>query len=88
MVNISRSTSQVCGMVSRKADATHQAINRYDQLAQTRESRRVAEGYEPTKPDDSYTWKIVICARESTRKEGRYMQSAHIYKREREVLCP
>jgi hypothetical protein len=44
MVNISRSTFQVCGMVSSKTNATHQAVNRY-------------------------------------------VQSAHIYKREREVLC-
>jgi hypothetical protein len=50
MVNISRSTSQVCGMMSNKADATHQAMNRYDQLARTRESRRYALGYEPTGP--------------------------------------
>jgi hypothetical protein len=37
-VNISRSTSQVCWMMSNKADATHQIMNRYDQLARTRES--------------------------------------------------
>jgi hypothetical protein len=54
MVNISRSTSQVCGMMSNKADATYQALNRYDQLARTRESRRYALGYEPTGPDDLY----------------------------------
>jgi hypothetical protein len=75
-------------MVSSKAGSTHQAVNRYDQLARTRESRRGAERYEPTEPDDSYRQKIVICARVSTRKEGRYVQLAHIYKREREVLCP
>jgi hypothetical protein len=74
-------------MVSSKASATHQAINRYDQLARTRESRRVAEGYEPMETDDSYRRKIEICARASTRKEGRCMQSTHIYEREREVLC-
>jgi hypothetical protein len=54
MVNISRGTSQVCGMMSNKADATHQAMNRYDPLACTRESQRYAVGYEPTGPDDSY----------------------------------
>jgi hypothetical protein len=53
-VNISRSTSQVCGMMSNKADATHQAMNRYDQLARTRESRCCAGGYQPTEPDDSH----------------------------------
>jgi hypothetical protein len=74
-------------MVSSKAGATHQAINRYDQLARTRESRHGMEGYEPTETDDSYRWKIVICARASIRKEGRCVQSAHIYEREREVLC-
>jgi hypothetical protein len=68
-------------MVSSKADATHQAMNRYDQLACTRESRCCAEGYEPTELDDSYRRKLVICARLSTRKEGRYVQSAHIYKK-------
>jgi hypothetical protein len=54
MVNISRSTSHVCGMMSNKADATHQAMNRYDQLARTRESRSYALGYEPTGPDGPY----------------------------------
>jgi hypothetical protein len=54
MVNISRSTSQVCGMMSKKADATHQAVNLYDQLARTRESRRYALGYEPRGPDGPY----------------------------------
>jgi hypothetical protein len=54
MVNISRSTSQVCGMMSNKVDAMHQAMNRYDQLARTRESRRYALGYELTGPDDPY----------------------------------
>jgi hypothetical protein len=49
-------------MVSSKAGVTHQAVNRYDQLARTRESRRGAEGYEPTENDDLYRWKIVICA--------------------------
>jgi hypothetical protein len=38
MVNISRSTSQVYGMMGNKADATHQAVNRYVQLARTSES--------------------------------------------------
>jgi hypothetical protein len=85
-VNISRSTSKVCGMVSSKADATHQVVNRYDQLARTRESGRYAGGYEPTEPDDSYRRKPMICVRLGTRKEGRYVQSAHINKREREVL--
>jgi hypothetical protein len=51
MVSISRSTSQVCGMMSNKADATHQAMNRYDQSAHTRESRCYALGYELTGPD-------------------------------------
>jgi hypothetical protein len=74
-------------MVSSKAGATHQAVNQYDQLARTRESRRGAEGYEPTETDNSYRRKIVICARVSTRKEGRCVQSAHICEREREVLC-
>jgi hypothetical protein len=41
-------------MMSNKADATHQAMNRYDQLARTRESRRYALGYEPTGLDDPY----------------------------------
>jgi hypothetical protein len=54
MVNISRSTSQVCGMMNNKADATHQAVNRYDQLAHTRESRCYVLGYEPTGPDGPY----------------------------------
>jgi hypothetical protein len=57
-------------MVSSKASAMHQAVNRYDQLARTRESQRGVEGYEPTKTDDSYRRKIVICGRASTRKEG------------------
>jgi hypothetical protein len=39
MVNISRNTSRVCGMMGNKADATHQAVSRYVQLACTRESR-------------------------------------------------
>jgi hypothetical protein len=52
MVNISRSTNQVCGMMSNKADATHQAMNRYDQLSRTRESLCYALGYEPSGPDD------------------------------------
>jgi hypothetical protein len=74
-------------MVSSKVDATHQAMNRYDQLAHTRESRRYSGGYELTEPNDSYRRKLMICIRLGTRKEGRYVQSAHIYKREREVLC-
>jgi hypothetical protein len=32
MVNISRNTSQVCGTMGNKADATHQAVNRYVQV--------------------------------------------------------
>jgi hypothetical protein len=86
-VNISRSTSQVCGMVSSKAGATRQAMNRDDQLARIGESQHCARGYELTEPDDSYRRKPMICVRLGTRKEGRYVQSAHIYKREREVLC-
>jgi hypothetical protein len=48
-------------MVSSKADATHQAVNRYDQWARTRESRHCAEGYEPIEPDGSYrqSWQYV-----------------------------
>jgi hypothetical protein len=41
-------------MMSNKADATHQAMNRYDQLARIRENRCYVLGYEPTGPDDSY----------------------------------
>jgi hypothetical protein len=44
MVNISRNTSQVCGMMGNKADATHQAVSRYVQLARTSESRCYASG--------------------------------------------
>jgi hypothetical protein len=33
MVNISRNTSQVCGMMGNKANATHQAVSRYIQSA-------------------------------------------------------
>jgi hypothetical protein len=62
-------------------------VNRYDQLACTRESRRCVGGYEPTEPDDSYRRKPMICVRLGTRKKGQYVQSAHIYKSEREVLC-
>jgi hypothetical protein len=87
-VNISRSTSRVCGMVSSKAGATHQAVNRYDQLARTRESRRGAEGYEPTEPYDSYRRKIEICARASTRKEGRYMQWPTYIKEKEKYFVP
>jgi hypothetical protein len=54
MVNISRNTSQVCGLMSSKADATHQVVSRYDQLARTRESRCYALGYEPIVPDGPY----------------------------------
>jgi hypothetical protein len=39
MVNISRNTFQLCGMMGNKADAMHQAISRYVQLARTSESR-------------------------------------------------
>jgi hypothetical protein len=72
---------------SSKVDATHQDMNRYDQLARTGESRCYAGGYESTEPDDSYRRKPMICVKLGTRKEGRYVQSAHIYKREREVFC-
>jgi hypothetical protein len=41
MVNISRNTSQVCGMMGNKADATHQAASRYIQLARQAVSRYV-----------------------------------------------
>jgi hypothetical protein len=52
----------------------------------TRECRRCAKGYDPTEPDDSHRRKPMICVRLGTRKEGRYVQSAHIYKKERKVL--
>jgi hypothetical protein len=44
MVNISRNTSQVCGMMGNKADAMHQAMSRYVQLARTSENRCYASG--------------------------------------------
>jgi hypothetical protein len=47
MVNISRNTSQVCGMMGNKADATHQAVSRYVQLVRTSESQCYASGGEP-----------------------------------------
>jgi hypothetical protein len=70
-VIISRSTFQVCGMMSNKVDATHQAMNRYNQLARTRESRRYALGYEPIGPDDPYERKPTLHIKLDTRKEGR-----------------
>jgi hypothetical protein len=45
MVNISRNTSQVCGMMGNKADAMHQAVSRYIQMARTSESRCYASGW-------------------------------------------
>jgi hypothetical protein len=54
MFNVSRNTSQVCGMMSNKADATHQAVSQYDQLARTRETRCYALGYELIRPDGPY----------------------------------
>jgi hypothetical protein len=41
MVNISRNVFRVCGMMGNKADAMHQAMSRYVQLAWTSESRYV-----------------------------------------------
>jgi hypothetical protein len=78
MVNISRSTSQVCGMMSNKADTMHQAVNRYDQLARTRESRCCALGYEPSRPGGLYRRKPMLHIRLDTRKEGQHVQSARI----------
>jgi hypothetical protein len=54
MVNISRNTSQVYGMMGNKADATHQAMSRYVQLACTSESRCYASGCEPIRSDGPY----------------------------------
>jgi hypothetical protein len=54
MVNISRNTSQVCGMMGNKADATHQAVSRYVQSARTSESRCYAPDCEPIRSDDPY----------------------------------
>jgi hypothetical protein len=44
MVSISRNTFQVCGTMGNKADATHQAVSRYIQLARRNESRCYALG--------------------------------------------
>jgi hypothetical protein len=55
MVNISRNTSQVCGMMGNKADATHQAVSRYDQLACTSESQCYASGCAQEKGADTFS---------------------------------
>jgi hypothetical protein len=54
MVNISRNTSHVCGMMGNKADTMHQAVSRYVQLTRTKESRCYALGYQPIRPDGLY----------------------------------
>jgi hypothetical protein len=51
MVNISRNTSQVCGMMGNKANATHQAASRYVQMARASECRCYASGCEPIRID-------------------------------------
>jgi hypothetical protein len=54
MVNISRNTFQVCGMIGNKADAMHQAVSRYVQLARTSKSRCYASGCEPIRSVGPY----------------------------------
>jgi hypothetical protein len=55
MVNISRNISQVYGMMGSKADATHQAVSRYVQLARTSESRCYASGWTQEKGVDTFS---------------------------------
>jgi hypothetical protein len=54
MVNISRNTSQVCGMMANKADATHPAASRYVQMARTSKSLFYALGCEPIRSVGPY----------------------------------
>jgi hypothetical protein len=53
MVNISRSTSQVCGMISDKADATQEDMSRQDLMTRTGESRCYASGWVQGKRTDT-----------------------------------
>jgi hypothetical protein len=78
MVNISRNTSQVCGMMGNKADATHHAVSRYIQLARTSESRCYALSYE-LMLSDGHASESRCCASGWTQGKGADTCSQPIY---------
>jgi hypothetical protein len=78
MVNILRNTSQVCGTMGNKADATHQAVSQYIQLARTRESRCYASSCEPIHSVGPYKRKPMLSIRLRADMFSRPIYKKHI----------